>query len=505
MEKRILRKVLTLSLLVSVNTVFAQEKPESLWVTFKNAGDVPVSNEGLWLSSNKAIQNLIKTYTITNVEQALPDSRNEKLRQVYQVDCWCDRDELAEAMTRTPGLEKPERAPEYELLNDPNDYSTIFQNDYALDLIKAKEAWSYNTGDATVVLGISDGSFYDNHEELTNKVQSVTTLTNPPSSYVYHGTAVSITAAGNTNNALGKSSIGYNCRLALNTMGYNQMIQLSNEGVKVLNVSWTSGCWWNSYYQDIIDEIYDNGTIIVAAAGNGNATCGNAAALVYPAALDHVIAVTSIGPSNNHERHIGDSTSTHQHNSAVDICAPGYDVALTVAPGWYLTGNGSSFAAPYVTGTIGLMLSLRPCLTYEEVLEILSYTAVNIDAQNPNYVGMLGAGRLNAGRALRRTSLYNCSLLADATYGSKAGTEEFSGVMSAKLFPNPSNMDAELIWDESRDMELIVLAMDGTCVLKQSINSTERRTSINPELPGVYFVQLVENGEVVWKNKFVKL
>ncbi|NRA11247.1 MAG: gliding motility-associated C-terminal domain-containing protein, partial [Crocinitomicaceae bacterium] len=82
------------------------------------------------------------------------------------------------------------------------------------------------------------------------------------------------------------------------------------------------------------------------------------------------------------------------------ICAPGYDVALTVSPGWYLTGNGTSFAAPYVTGAIGLMLSLNPCLTPDEAEEILKVTADAIDALNPNYIGGLGAGRLNARAAV---------------------------------------------------------------------------------------------------------
>ena len=84
-------------------------------------------------------------------------------------------------------------------------------------------------------------------------------------------------------------------------------------------------------------------------------------------------------------------------------------VALTIASGWYLTGNESSFVAPYVTVTFGLMLTLNPCLSYNDVLSILQETAVNIDDQNPNYIGMLGAVRLNAGSALPHASSYSCN------------------------------------------------------------------------------------------------
>ena len=46
-------------------------------------------------------------------------------------------------------------------------------------------------------------------------------------------------------------------------------------------------------------------------------------------------------------------------------------------------------------------MSVYPGITPNEVKYILQSTAVNIDAQNPNYIGMLGAGRLMAGEAVK--------------------------------------------------------------------------------------------------------
>jgi subtilisin family serine protease len=247
-----------------------------------------------------------------------------------------------------------------------------------------------------VVIAITDVNYHTNHEELVGKY---TVLTPNASTDYTHGTAVAIAAAGNTGNNQGKSAIGYFSSLQLRPNNYNEVLAASYSGAHIVNMSWAAGCAYNVYAQQAIDEAHANGTVLVASAGNGS-TCGGANNLVYPAAYNHVIAVSSVGPNDNHERIIGNSSTTHQHNASVDICAPGYDVAISTAPGVYTTGSGTSFAAPLVSGTIALMLAKNPCLTPDQVEYILKTSAVNIDALNPNYIGKLGAGRLDAEAAL---------------------------------------------------------------------------------------------------------
>jgi len=152
-----------------------------------------------------------------------------------------------------------------------------------------------------------------------------------------------------------------------------------------------------------MDEVSANGSFIVAAAGNGN-TCGLPDALVYPASYNHVFSVTSVGPSDNHEQWAGDPTSTHNHNDSVDLAAPGYDVAVSPASGWYLNMNGTSFAAAYVSGTVALMLSANKCISNLQIEQILKNTASPLNALNPTYAGKLGAGRLDAFQAVLAAS-----------------------------------------------------------------------------------------------------
>lgn len=552
-------------------TIYAQGHDKSaVWVTIENENAAPTHVNGKLISSDASVQALIEEYSLVSIEKALPDSRKESLEKVYEITCLCNGDALAVALNRNNVFSKADQAPEYELLSsgaDPDDYLLNFNEDYALDLIGATTAWDYTTGDSEIVIGVSDGSFLTLHEDLQNKYVSVVNSQTASMNFFYHGTAVATVAAGNTNNGVGKSAIGYNCQLALNTIGYNQLLQLAYGGARVINLSWTSGCFYNVYYQDIIDEVNEQGAIIVASAGNGS-TCGGASNLVYPSALDGVISVTSVGPNDNHERAIGDSTTTHQHNSTVDLCAPGYDVALTIAPGNYMTGNGSSFAAPYVTGTIGLMLSLRPCLTGDEVLEILQATSVDIyGGINSNYTGLLGAGRLDAGAAVAYVNGMNACFVKPVTptvvgsgvgvisanpgtgtlvvgsgtgplvvgsgtgdisvnndndpiiggnengNGNRMGAEDETSILNedemmsfeAVLFPNPTNSQTSIRWNQNIDFELQMFDSKGSLVLTKAVSKNGMTEKLSAPMKGLYYVKFVREGVVIWSDKLVKM
>jgi subtilisin family serine protease len=391
--------VVALTLIIALPALAQKTKNKAVWLKIDDQKILPTKVGKTFKSSDESLNAIISKNKVKSVEYVFSNSRNPELKKVVQFTCDCDAENLyADLVNKTKSVRGVELAPVYETLATPNDYTTVFPNDYALNLIGAQAAWDITTGDSSVIIGVSDQNFDVSHEELVGKVlfyDATNTSTKT------HGTAVAINAAGNTNNAIGKSSIGYNSSLKLYRMNYNDALAASYAGAKVLNLSWTSGCTYNSYAQAAIDEIWNNRTFIVASAGNGT-TCGGASNLVYPAAYNHVFAVTSIGPNDNHERTPGNASTTHQHNSSVDICAPGYDVAISAAPGWYLTNNGTSFAAPYVSGTVALMVAANPCISNEEIESLLRESATNIDALNPSYAGQLGAGRLNAALAVQR-------------------------------------------------------------------------------------------------------
>ena len=484
-----------------------------VWMTISEDAMPYKGVNGKYNSIESSMDGLMKEHKVTNVEYIFSNSRNPELQRVVEVTCECDAVDLyADAMNKVGSVEDAAIAPsEYTPLQEPNDYSLTFASDYALDLINAQTAWTYTTGSPDVVLAISDQNFYANHEELTGKVKYYNTNNTLSRT---HGTAVATTAAGNTNNNLGKASIGYNSSVALYRMNYNEMLSASYAGARVINMSWSSSCSYNKYVQAAINEVYNNGTFIVASAGNGG-TCGNAGSLVYPAAYNHVFSVTSVGPDDNHERFIGDANSTHQHNDSVDLCAPGYDVALTIAPGTYLTGNGSSFAAPYVTGTVGLMLALNPNLTPDEIEFILKATAANIyDKRNETYVGKLGAGRLDAGAAVKAVWDMSTGFTRDGeekpvvtTNNQDQEVEEgtMKSAMSATemtVYPNPAVDHATVRWTGDASA-VVVMNAAGQIVAQAQVEETNEY-EINNLTTGMYVVNVITENQVLTKKLIVR-
>ena len=403
--KNTIRTTAVAALFSMASLLSFSQQDSKVWLTIENSNNVPTENaSGVLVSTDANFNAAISSLNITNIQKALPSSRTASLTKVYEVSCDCDVADLYTTLTNNVSVvSKVEYAPVYQTLETPDDYTLSVSNPWALELIGAKDAWNVTTGDANVVIAISDQNYFENHEELVGKFVHYD-HTNTASQG--HGTAVATLAAGATDNTLGKSAIGYNSSLALYRMNYNEVLDASYAGAKVVNLSWTSGCSFNQYLQDVMDEVYNNGTFIIASAGNGS-TCGGAENLVYPAAYDKVFAVTSIGENDNHERTIGNPNSTHQHNASVDLSAPGYDVPITAAPGWYLTGSGTSYASPIVAGTVGLMIAANPCLTNIEIEYILKNTSTFIDDLNPAYAGLIGQGRLNAAAAVEMAKNFN--------------------------------------------------------------------------------------------------
>ena len=141
-----------------------------------------------------------------------------------------------------------------------------------------------------------------------------------------------------------------------------------------------------------------DGILMVAAAGNENSS-----QKTYPAALQQVISVAAVDDSNI-------KTNYSNYGYWVDIAAPGGNhnvdgnfFITSTAPGYELSETqGTSAAAPMVTGAAGLILAKYPNISIETLKSrIINYTSP-FPEQEHGYkkTNLLGTGILNIDNAI---------------------------------------------------------------------------------------------------------
>lgn len=124
-----------------------------------------------------------------------------------------------------------------------------------------------------------------------------------------------------------------------------------------------------------------SGVVSVASVGNDGQQI-----MVYPAGLSSVIGVAST--SNNDTL----SSFSNYGQPPVWVGAPGEGIITIYPYGTYAAGWGTSFSAPFVTGTVALLRSISPALNQQSAAQAISH-AVYISPA-------LGYGRLDANQAV---------------------------------------------------------------------------------------------------------
>lgn len=148
--------------------------------------------------------------------------------------------------------------------------------------------------------------------------------------------------------------------------------------------------------RDATKWAYDNGAVIVAAAGNSGDGDPNTDNVAYPAKYEWVIAVAAMDSNYNVPTWSSDGPE-------VDLAAPGVNVYSTYKNGGYATLSGTSMATPHVSATIALIQALRissgkSMLTPSQVYDVLVKTAADIGP--PGFDVYSGYGLVDAIKAV---------------------------------------------------------------------------------------------------------
>jgi PKD repeat protein len=350
---------------------------------------------------------MIQEFGIVSVRRLHPDIRDEKLLNTYQIEF----DEihkiyqLISIFQSYDEIEYAEPRTLHKSFFNPNDqyYNNSYQ--YGLFKINAAQAWDISQGSASIVVAVADNAILTTHPDLTNNMvpgRDVAMNDNNPNpsgqASGSHGTHVSGIVGAQTNNSIGIASIGFNTSVmpikiardsdgAL-TAGYEGIAWAANNGAHVINMSWGGG-GYSTYGQNVINNAWNQGAILVAAAGND----GNQS-VFYPAGYNNVISVASTNSNDT-------KSSFSNYGTWITVSAPGNQIFSTVTGNSYNSLSGTSMASPLVAGLAGLMKSVNPALPNPDLINCLTTSCDNINSANPSYVGLLGAGRINAYAAMQ--------------------------------------------------------------------------------------------------------
>lgn len=366
------------------------------------------------------------------------------LKRVYKIEFDAKTDDLFEELsTKLPTkFQKISKRPKTEnvVVYDPTDYMWYLTTQdttgwlWHLHKIRANLAWDITHGNGEVKIASIDTWFDINHPDLSQKINphfDPYSNTNYSTSCTRnnHGTTVASFIAAETDGGGQLASAGFDCRIIAYQAWAGNYLERAHHASFTMNadiITSSAGGWYcdtndgiDSIEMVAVQDILDNGTIIVMPAGNGNSgySCGSAPNYrpIYPLTPlydERIIVVTSTDVNDNHSY----GSTVHSYFSEVDICAPGYCVMGATCTEKLVDGNceentwpyygcstGTSFAAPIVAGVCGLMKTVNPCITPAEAQDIIKSTADPVNDAHL-YPGMVGAGRINAYKAVKKAA-----------------------------------------------------------------------------------------------------
>ena len=266
-------------------------------------------------------------------------------------------------------------------------------------------AWDITTGNPDIIIAILDTGVNE-HSELQGRLvpgYDYVYNDNDPNDVQGHGTACAGIAAAKGNNNAGIAGVCWDCSVmpvkVLGDDGYGDdatigaaIQQTASQGVQIISMS-LGGGGYNSYLDNSISYAVDEGTTVFAASGNDNS-----GSLSYPAGYSDCISVGAMSPCNERKNLSscdGENYWGSNYGSDLDFVTPGVRIhTITSSGGYTSTFNGTSSACPHAAGIAGLILSIAPLMTPEQVRLVMQMNADDIGSLG--FDNETGYGRVNA-------------------------------------------------------------------------------------------------------------
>lgn len=248
---------------------------------------------------------------------------------------------------------------------------------WGIERIGADIAWVDSTGSAVNVAVLDTGVDLD-HQDLAANIKGNYNAINPRKSAQDdhgHGTHVTGIIAA-MNNEIGVVGVGHQASIyAVKVLDSTNQGSLSDilaglqwcidNHMQVVNMSF-GALGTNQSFHDAIIAVHNAGIVQVTAAGNEGSS-----GIVYPARYPETIAVSSVNSADQ-------LAASSSRGAEIDLAAPGVQITSTYNDGFLTTMNGTSMAAPHVTGAVALVLAVHGALTTDEVKTKLKNTAEDL-------------------------------------------------------------------------------------------------------------------------------
>jgi len=298
------------------------------------------------------------------------------------------------------------------------------------EAVCAPSAWAYEDRFHEIAIGIVDSGIQRGHEDIP-AFQTV----NEGNVVKSHGTHVAGIIGAKDNNEKGITGMVWKKKLynydayqgATTTFRITDGVsKLVESGCKVINNS--NGSKYSSVQAAassakqaalVVNNLCERVTedfIIVCSAGNNtwdSRRNGSFSAIESGDALDHIIVVAAA------DRPVGGNYKLawfSNYGQYVTVAAPGANIYSTVDSGnGYGLKNGTSMAAPIVTGIVSLVWSVNDRLTAREVKQII------VDTARKNIVGPYASGDT------RNYDLVNAAAAVENVVGLTCGNGDVEG------------------------------------------------------------------------------
>jgi serine protease len=417
--------------------------------------------------------------------------------------------------------------------------------------INLPAAWDITTGSSSIVVAVIDTGI-TNHADLSGRTvpgyDFISTVavandgngrdSNPsdPGDWIaanecfpgssaqnssWHGTHTAGTIGAASNNGLGVTGVNWNSKiLPVRVLGkcggsisdiadaMRWSAGLTVAGVpansnpaRVLNLSLGGGGACSATYQNAINNVTAAGAVVVVSAGNSNADASG----FQPANCNGVITTAATNRS-------GSRSFYSNFGSTVEISAPGGETNVTSSNGVLSTLNtgttvpaadsyvyyqGTSMAAPHVSGVVSLMISRNPSLTPSQVLSILQSTAKAFPGGSSCNTSICGSGIVDAGAAVSAAQPPGnaapvVSAGPDQTI-TLPSSVSLDGTVSDDGLPNPP-ATVTTTWSK--------VSGPGT-VTFGNLNAVD--TTANFSLAGVYTLRLTANDSALSSNDDINI